>query len=363
VDFIAKPFDADAVLAALNRALGQTASPEGERAQIAAWRAEFASDIVGESEALYRVFSVIERIADTDCNVLITGASGTGKELVARTIHRASARSTQPFVPVNCAAIPKVLIESEIFGHAKGAFTGANEKRAGRFEVADGGTLFLDEVGEMDPSLQAKFLRVIQEKEFTPVGSSRTQKADVRIVAATNQDLEQRCKEGLFREDLYYRLNVVPIELPELGRRRDDIPLLVDRFVAMANARHGRNVTGVTEEAGAVLLRHHWPGNVRELANLIERVTIMKRDGVIGVDDLPASMNAQPTTAQSFEQVQLPEQGFDIKKAMEQLETRLTLDALERSGGNKARAAALLGLKRTTLIERLKKLNLNDASS
>ena len=358
-DFITKPFEPAAILGALERALGSPKAVAEQREVLRAWRTRFAPEIVGESPKLLEVLDVVARIADTDCNVLITGASGTGKELVARSIHRSSARGSAAFVAVNCVAIPKDLMESEMFGHARGAFTGATERRDGRFQVADGGTLFLDEIGEMELSMQAKLLRAIQEKEFTPVGESRVRNADVRIVAATNQDLEGRCRQRLFREDLYFRLNVLPIHLPALAARREDIPLLANHFAARASERHARPVKGFDEDALAALKSFPWPGNVRELANVVERIVILKREGVITVDDLPQLMT-MPRPGEDLDRITLPEEGLDINAAMQRVETRLTLDALRRSNGNKAKAAELLGLKRTTLIERLRRLNIPD---
>ncbi|MED5463599.1 MAG: sigma 54-interacting transcriptional regulator, partial [Myxococcota bacterium] len=285
---------------------------------------------------------------------------GTGKELVARAVHQASNRKDHPFVAVNCAAIPKELMESEIFGHAKGAFTGAGERREGKFAAANGGTLFLDEIGEMDVNLQGKFLRVIQEQEFTPVGESRPRKADVRIVSATNQDLLDNCTKGTFREDLYYRLNVIPIQMPTLEERPGDVGLLVDHFIARATQRHGRFVSGVEDDVMRMFKSYAWPGNVRELENMVERIIILKKDeGLITRADLPPLLTKAAET-QNLGAVSLPEEGINIREALEDLESKLTVDALRRSSGNKARAAQLLGLKRTTLIERLKRLGLTE---
>jgi DNA-binding NtrC family response regulator len=359
-DFLTKPTDPEQVLAAIKKALGEGDSAADPYASVRAWRNETAPEIVGDSSALLEVVSIVQRVAGTDCNVLITGESGTGKELIARLVHRASPRASSPFVAVNCAAIPKDLMESEIFGHAKGAFTGATERREGRFQVADGGTLFLDEVAEMDLALQGKFLRVLQEREFTPVGESKPRKADVRIVAATNKELFEKARSGDFREDLFYRLNVLPIHVPALRERRDDIKLLTRSFVAQANERHQRQVTGVDERVEQLFSAHPWPGNIRELANLVERLVILKGEGSIQPADLPAGMAQQEAASQDFEQVELPESGLNIREAMERLEARLTTEALRRANGNKARAAEMLGLKRTTLIERLKRLDIPD---
>jgi transcriptional regulator with PAS, ATPase and Fis domain len=332
-----------------------------------AWRDDYAPDFIGEHPLMLDVLSALKRIAATHCDVLVTGASGTGKELVARSIHRASVRRNKPFIALNCAAIPKELMESEIFGHARGAFTGATDRRAGKFELAHGGTLFLDEVGEMELSLQSKLLRVLQERELTPIGDATLVKVDVRIIAATNQDLQVQCKERLFREDLYYRLNVVPLHLPNLAQRRSDITLLCSAFLRQANLRHHRALKGLDAGAAAAMVQYDWPGNVRELHNVIERIAVLKpRDEPITRFDLPDNI-AGPSAASHRvsllheERWSLPTEGLDINEMLASVETRLTLDALKLSKGNKAEAAKLLGLKRTTLVERLKKLNLTEA--
>jgi transcriptional regulator with PAS, ATPase and Fis domain len=327
---------------------------------LATWRAAYTPELLGEDPKIIDLLSMIRRIARTDCDVLITGASGTGKELIARCIHRASRRHKGPFVALNCAAIPKDLMESEIFGHTRGAFTGATERRSGKFEVAAGGTLFLDETGEMDLSMQSKFLRVLQEREVTPVGDSRTFKVDVRIVSATNQDLDDLRRDKLFREDLYYRLNVVPVHLPTLFERPQDILCLAEAFIERAAKRHGRKIRGIDSSAERILQNYRWPGNVREMQHLMERVVILKeQEGQITADDLPSHLRDQPLSS-PFGELRLPEAGLDINQTLAVVETRLTLDALQRAGGNKAKAAELLGLKRTTLVERLKKLQLDE---
>jgi DNA-binding NtrC family response regulator len=359
-DFLTKPVEQDQLEQAVRRVLGSPPDKELHAQDRRAWRDRFCPDFVGEDPKMLEVFGIIERIADTACHVLVSGPSGTGKELVARAVHQASNRAKNPFVAVNCAAIPKELMESEIFGHAKGAFTGAGERREGKFAAADGGTLFLDEIGEMDVNLQGKFLRVIQEQEFTPVGESRPRKADVRIVSATNQDLLASCGKGTFREDLYYRLNVIPIQMPTLGERPGDVSLLVDYFIARATKRHGRFISGVEDDVMRMFKSYAWPGNVRELENMIERIIILKKDeGLITRADLPPLIT-KAAESQNLGAVSLPEEGINIREALEDLESKLTVDALRRSGGNKARAAQLLGLKRTTLIERLKRLGLTE---
>ena len=354
-DFIAKPFDNQTLLQTLRNTF-QISTPPPDDLQD--WRRLHAPDLIGCDPQLLATLTLVRRIADTDCDVLITGASGTGKELIARSIHMASARRNKPFVAINCAAIPKDLMESEIFGHARGAFTGATERRGGKFEAADGGTLFLDEVGEMDATLQGKFLRVIQEREFSPIGDNRVVKADVRIISATNQNLEQLCRDRIFREDLYYRLNVVPIHMAPLKERRQDIPLLVEWFLARACRRHNRKLFGIDSAAMRYFCEYAWPGNVRELQNLIERMVVLKADDEpVSARDIPLPL-MRSGAADFLEHIRLPQNGLDINEALARMETRLTLEALQQAHGNKAKAAELLGLKRTTLVERLKKLSL-----
>jgi transcriptional regulator with PAS, ATPase and Fis domain len=306
---------------------------------------------------------MIQSVCDTDCSVLITGDSGTGKELVARAIHAASGRAAGPFVTVNCAALPEHLVESELFGHVRGAFTGAIAPRVGRFVAADGGTLFLDEIGELPMSQQAKLLRAVQEKEVVPVGETRARKIDVRLIAATHRDLESMVDQGTFREDLFYRIQVVPIEVPALRDRRKDIGLLVESFVQRANQRRNRLVSGVTKEAMALLEAYDWPGNVRQLENVVERMVLLRSEGEIGIDDLPARIleNSHPIQPQSGPV--LPEDGIDLRDAVEQFENALILQALERCGWNKNRAATMLRMNRTTLVEKLKKKNFVDGGA
>lgn len=324
------------------------------------------STIIGKSRQMLNLFEMIEKVSESNATVLIQGESGTGKELAARAIHQLSSRSSRNFVPVNCAAIPDDLLESELFGHVKGSFTGAYANRIGRFEMADKGTLFLDEIGDMKASLQVKLLRVLQSKEFEPVGSNRSQKVDVRIIAATNKNLEEQVVIRDFREDLYYRLSVIPITIPPLRERREDIPLLLNHFQAQFNRDRRRLVKGFSREALEVLCSYDWPGNVRELENLVERMVTMKENGFITVDDLPEKYVSSRKTApkavavldEADDAAELPLQGICLNSAVEEFENRLIAQALKRTGGNKKEAAALLNLKRTTLIEKLKKKNL-----
>ncbi len=310
--------------------------------------------VIGLSESLVDVFRVIDRVADTMCTVLVTGESGTGKELVARAVHRTSLRADKPFVAVNCGAIPEALLESELFGHARGAFTGAHAAKMGRIALADGGTLFLDEIGEMPLSLQVKLLRFLQAREYSPVGDNRTLKSDVRIVAATNVDLEQAVSAGAFREDLYYRLNVIHLPVPALRERLEDIPVLVHHFLAEAKEKLGRdNHIEISRPAAQLLAEYQWPGNVRELENTIERAVLLCDGASIQAKDLPqrvCGLGVEKRTA-----LRLPDAGIDLRNAVESFENQLIRQALERTKWNKKQAATLLGLNRTTLVEMLKR--------
>ncbi|ANX04034.1 sigma-54-dependent transcriptional regulator [Immundisolibacter cernigliae] len=336
--------------------------------------------LVGRGHAMERVQYLIERVARTDSNVLILGESGTGKEVVARNIHFQSARANKPFVPVNCGAIPADLLESELFGHEKGAFTGAISARQGRFEAAEGGTLFLDEIGDMSLPMQVKLLRVLQERVFERVGSNRSISADVRIIAATHRDLEAGIREGAFREDLYYRLNVFPIELPPLRERREDIPALVEELSARIGREKGINVR-IGRDALAVLAGYPWPGNVRELANVIERMAIMHGDGPVGAGDLPARLRQAADSAAGTvaggeldlplptfvpppegAAARLPAAGINLKDYLEDLERNYIAQALTEANDVVAHAAELLNMRRTTLVEKMRKYGLQRAS-
>jgi DNA-binding NtrC family response regulator len=315
--------------------------------------------VIGNAEPFVDIYRVIDRVADTNCTVLVTGESGTGKELVARAVHSASKRAPGPFVAVNCGAIPEALLESELFGHARGAFTGAHATKTGRIALADGGTLFLDEIGELPLSLQVKLLRVLQTHEYSPVGDTRTFKADVRIVAATNIDLEQAVASGMFREDLFYRLNVIHLTVPPLRDRREVIPLLVHHFMAKARAKTGRPIMEVTRAAAELLATHEWPGNVRELENTIERALLLCPGDRIQPSDLPTRVRG--LGGERRVAAKLPDLGIDLRAAVEGFENDLIRQALDRTGWNKNRAANLLGLNRTTLVEMLKRKRLNKA--
>ena len=329
------------------------------------------SGMVGQSPCLNEVIRVLAKVAPTDSTVLVTGESGTGKELLVRALHVNSARAGKPFVPVNCGAIPRELLESELFGHEKGAFTSAVRSRQGRFELAEGGTIFLDEIGEMDLSLQVKILRALQEKEFERVGGGKTFKADVRIVAATNRDLETEVQAGRFREDLYYRLNVIPLHLPPLRERGEDILLLAEHFLRRFCQQKKRVTLTFAPEARVMILAYPWPGNVRELENFMERLSILCEHDVIAVDDLPRKIldnaGVAPPAPPQFAApagfrwprlADMDENGMGLKEFLDIMEEKLLLEALEKAGGVKNQAAELLGIKRTTLIEKLKKRNM-----
>ncbi|MEZ4330711.1 MAG: sigma-54 dependent transcriptional regulator [Myxococcota bacterium] len=316
--------------------------------------------MVGRSAALAKALALVERMADSDATVLITGESGTGKELFARALHDASHRAGGPFVAVHCGAIPEPLLASELFGHVRGAFTDAFARREGRFVAADGGTIFLDEIGEVSPSVQVKLLRVLQTRSFEPVGSSSAQRVDVRVIAATNRDLAQRRSTGHFRDDLFYRLNVLPIAVPTLRERIEDVPLLVHHFLDRARHERGARVTGMSDAAMQRLMEHDWPGNVRELENLIERLTVLVGSGEIDVEALLPGLGAPaepPCTAP-----RLPATGLDFNAVVTRFENDLIEQALERTGWNKNRAAGLLRLNRTTLLEKIKKRGLRPRS-
>jgi DNA-binding NtrC family response regulator len=372
-DFVNKPFQIDELLHVLDSALEQRRL-KSENAYLRAQLEERYrfEGMIGRSRAMRRVFQLLETVAPTGSTILITGETGTGKEVVARAIHHNSPRRANRFVALNCSAIPEALQEAELFGHVRGAFTGAVGNRQGRLEQAHKGTLFLDEVGTMSAALQMKLLRVLQEREFERIGDSHTVKVDVRVIAATNSDLAQMVEAGQFRGDLYYRLNVIPVELPPLRDRKEDIPLLVQHFlekfrsygtpVGSDAAQPGRNAADgpartVSQEAMRRLMAYPWPGNVRQLENAIERALAMSGGrSQIDVSDLPAEIGNPEPPAYSTP-VMLPEGGIDLDALVAGIERELIERSLERTGGNKGQAARLLNLKRTTLVEKLKRLS------
>jgi two-component system, NtrC family, response regulator AtoC len=357
-DFVSKPFQIDELLHALDSAIEQRRL-KSENAYLRAQLEERYrfEGIIGKSRPMTRLFQLLETVAPTNSTILITGETGTGKEVVARAIHHNGPRKLHRFVALNCSAIPETLLEAELFGHVRGAFTGAVGSRQGRFEQAHKGTLFLDEVGTMSTGLQMKLLRALQEREFERVGDSHTTKVDVRVIAATNSDLGRMVAEGQFREDLFYRLNVIPVQLPPLRERKDDIPLLVQHFLDTfrAAAERAEPVT-VSQEAMRRLMAFHWPGNVRQLENAIERaVAFGAGRSQIEVTDLPPDVQQAQDAAVS-PSVTLPEEGVDLDALIGGIERDLIQRSLERTGGNKGQAAKLLNLKRTTLVEKLKRL-------
>jgi DNA-binding NtrC family response regulator len=307
---------------------------------------------VGEHPLIQRIQSLVRRVSATDATVLITGESGTGKEVVARMIHNQSPRAEAPFVPINCAAIPTDLMESELFGHARGAFTGAHNTRAGMFQLAEGGTVFLDEIGEVPLSLQPKLLRALQNGEVRPVGADRPQTVNVRVIAATNRDLARELEAGSFREDLFYRLQVIPLHLPPLRSRRSDISLLIHHFLEKANRKY-RASAKISPEAMVYLWEYDWPGNVRELENVIERLVVLCENSEIGLADLPANISSF-VSEKKIPQPTLINRELDFRTALRQFEQRLIDEAMRLSDGNKAMAARMLRLKRTTLVAKLR---------
>jgi len=380
-DYITKPFNLDELMIVIDKALSVSKlQKENVMLKLQLKKRYNFKGLIGDSPRMHAVYEMIEKIADTDSTVLITGESGTGKELIAKTIHyNNSSRAGGPFVPLNCAAIPKDLLESELFGHEKGAFTGAINTRLGRFELAQGGTLFLDEVGELDPSLQVKLLRILQEREFERVGGMKTIKVDVRILAATNRDLEQATREGKFREDLFYRLNVIPLHLPPLRSRVEDMDLMTAHFIEEFSRKRKREPFTFSPEAMQCLLQYRWPGNVRELENLIERLTILVSGKVVNMSDLPEKFHqltfvdlertvgtsppARPSTpgaspASPQQNAEIGENGIDLNEMVSSMERNMIMKALERAGGVRSRAAQLLGLNRTTLLEKMKKMGI-----
>jgi two-component system, NtrC family, response regulator AtoC len=318
------------------------------------------NNIIGTGRAMHRIFELVDTIAGLNSTVLIQGETGTGKELIAKAIHFNSQRKDQKMVSINCGAIPENLLESELFGHVKGAFTGAVATRIGRFEQANGGTIFLDEIGNMPVSLQVKLLRVLQEREFERVGGNSTVKIDVRIVAATSSNLEQMVKDGTFREDLFYRLNVIPINLPPMRERREDIPLLVQKFVEHFSETHKLERKTVSPQVMKALMAYDWPGNVRQLENLVERMVALtgNRPAILPTD-LPAEIiNREALNFAPF--IEIPEEGINFQNVVTDMERELILQSLRKTNGNKKLAAKLLNLKRTTLIEKIKRIGLGE---
>jgi len=346
-DYITKPFEIDQLLLSVGKALSERAL----RSEVARLRDEVErsygfDNIIGRSPVMQGIFGMVRRLAGSSASVLVTGDSGTGKELIARSLHFTSPRKNQPFVPINCAAIPDALLESELFGYKRGAFTDARTDRAGIFLEAEGGTIFLDEIAELSPALQAKLLRVLQDREIRPLGGSRAEKIDVRVIAATNRDLDARLANGTFREDLYYRLNVIHIHLPPLRERGEDILPLAEHFLTASAARAGKAIRGLSPAAKKALLGYHWPGNVRELENVVERAVALAGGDIIDMDDLPGMVR---------ERKRADNLGSALARGMtlEELEREYIERVVVAEGGNKTRAAQKLGLDRKTLYRKL----------
>lgn len=358
--FLSKPFDLEELKTTVENALTFNISRPAVKTSAIGVSSLGGTEIIGESESIIELKNLISKVSDTDSTVLITGESGTGKELIARSLHENSSRKKQPFVAINCGAIPAELLESELFGHAKGAFTGAVASRVGRFEMADGGTIFLDEIGDLAPALQVKLLRVLQERSFEPVGSTKSIQVDVRVLAATNKNLDELVRKNLFREDLYYRLNVIPIQISSLKERSSDIPILLKYFMNRMNAQKRKNLTGFSAEAMSCLQKYNWPGNIRELENLIERLTILKGFGEVQVSDLPSKCQvvSKATYVDSLGFENNTNLQLDFNTAVDQFENSLILRALEKTNWNRNQAAQMLGLNRTTLVEKIKKKGL-----
>jgi two-component system response regulator PilR (NtrC family) len=358
-DYLGKPFKMDEMGVIVQRALDRRAllrENEKLRRQVASRHK--LDRLLGKSDAMQRVFDLVRTVAQVRTNVLIVGESGTGKELVARALHNEGPRSAQPFVGVNCGAIPEQLLESELFGHVRGAFTGAIADREGLFVAAHGGTLFLDEIGEIPPALQVKLLRVLQERRVRPVGGTTERDVDVRVIAATNRDLEAEVARGTFRRDLYYRLNVISIALPPLRHRREDIPLLIDHFVARFARELGKPIEGLTPDALTVLCNYRYPGNVRELENLIERAVTLSQASRLGTEGLPTLRNTEVTEQRSASETDLPEDGLDLDAVLADVERSIILRALGRTNGVRKQAAKLLKVTFRSLRYRLDKLGI-----
>ncbi|GAB4563913.1 MAG: sigma-54 dependent transcriptional regulator [Haliangiales bacterium] len=371
-DYIEKPGEQEQIRQTIAKAVKQSAANRDAPEAIASTDDTARFGLVGRSDEMRQVFQIIETVADSPSTVLITGESGTGKELVAKALHEHSSRHDKPFIKINCAAIPKNLMESEMFGYEKGAFTGASSAKPGRFELADGGTLFLDEIGEIPVEMQVKLLRAIQESEFERVGGIATIKVDVRLITATNRDLEQEVQRGNFRDDLYYRLNVVPLRIPPLRERSGDIPLLTDHIIAKFNQRLNKDITGLSPEALAQLRGYSWPGNIRELENVLERTILFTSGDRIEVSDLPDEQNGASGARRYADEPQPPPQSPGepltgdtslkeiVRAKTNQVERALISKALDETGGNVTQAAKLLKISRKSLQMKMKEFGLRD---
>jgi DNA-binding NtrC family response regulator len=365
-DFLTKPLMDQELMLVIRRAIDHhRVQEENRRLRAELDRRLGFEHIISHDLRMLDIFDTIDSVADTRASVLITGENGTGKSMIARAIHHRSSRSDGPFVEVACGALPDTLLESELFGHEAGAFTGASQRKLGKFSLADGGTLFLDEIGTATQALQVKLLRVLQEQQFEMLGGTQTLQVDARLVLATNEDLELAVSEGRFRQDLYYRINVIHLDLPPLRERRDDIPLLADRFLKAAASEYGRNVEGFTPQAIDALYRHRWPGNIRELQNVVQRSVLLTKQALVGAEVLPPGLLAQaasvpgaPPEAVGGALVPVAVRQPDLRAALAEPERRLILQALSECGGNRSLAAQKLGINRTTLYKKMKRLGL-----
>ncbi|MGI9548577.1 MAG: sigma-54-dependent transcriptional regulator [Bdellovibrionales bacterium] len=354
--FVTKPFDVDVLLKVVEKACFQgKILKQNDNLKKNIKKQFHFSKIIGQSESVLKLTELMHKVAKSNSNLLVTGDSGTGKELVARSIHCAR-NSSEAFISINCGAIPKDLLESEFFGHKKGSFTGAISNHKGCFEMAENGTLFLDEIGTMDLNLQVKLLRVLQEREFSPVGSTEVISTNAHIIAATNMDLEKAVKKGNFREDLFYRLNIIPLHIPSLRERQSDIPLLVQHFIKIFNKNSGVSLEGISDLALKTLCHYRWPGNIRELENLIERLSVLKDGGKIEMEDLPEKYTMQDNP--SLKTVEISQNEMDFNRSVDSYENSLILKALAKTNWNRKQAADLLNLNRTTLVEKMKKKGL-----
>jgi transcriptional regulator with PAS, ATPase and Fis domain len=319
-------------------------------------------EIIGQSRKMREVFELVSKVADCDSTILLNGETGTGKGMVARAIHQKSKRHDKPFISINCGAIPENLLESELFGHVRGAFTGATCSKQGKFELADGGTIFLDEIGDMSADLQVKVLKVLEEGEFEQVGGAKSINVDVRIIAATHRDLSEEVQKGNFREDLYYRLYVIPLMLPSLRDRKSDIPFLISHFIELSNQKNCRSVHDVADDALQMMMNYSWPGNVRELKNMVERMVVLKGNGKISARDLPAELKSshrfEPSTT-----IEISDEGICLNSAVTEFEKALILQSLEKTKWVKNKAAKLLHLNRTTLVEKIKRHHLQPCNA
>ncbi|TAL26362.1 MAG: sigma-54-dependent Fis family transcriptional regulator [Nitrospirae bacterium] len=361
-DYITKPFNLADVSFAVKRGLGVSKLEKENIALKRQLKNRYGfENIIGDSNAMQHIYSLIDKVAPTDSTVMILGESGTGKELIANVIHYNSERNLKPLVTVNCSAIPHELLETELFGHEKGAFTGAVSTKLGKFEIADGGTVFLDEIGDMTPDLQVKILRVLQERAFERVGGTKTIKVDVRIIAATNKNLEDEVSAGRFREDLYYRLNVIPMQLPPLRERTEDLPLLCNYFINKYCKKREKPLMKMSEETMSALANYSWPGNVRELENLIERLVVLKEDETVVMSDLPEKIAVGFKNNLNFKSAithELNIGNIDFDKRVTDFEKYIISHAIKSAKGVKSRAARLLNIKRTTLVEKMKRFKI-----